>query len=90
MIQVNRSLDSKVSFLGFRGIYLLLMALWILVALVILFICLSCNVPAVIMMLILLSSTFTVALYLAICSREENILEKKVCKKRLNYYLCKR
>ena len=90
MIKVNRSLDSKVTFLGFKGIYLLLFAIWVLVAFGILILCLNYKVPAIIMMVIEISTTVTVVSKLSRASQNSNILEKKVCSKRLNYYICKR
>ena len=90
MVKVNRSLDSTVTFLGFKGIYLLLLVLWSLVALGILILCLNYNVPTILMMLIETGSTVAVVFQLARASKGGNILEKKVCSKSLNYYICKR
>lgn len=90
MIKVNRSLDSKVTFLGFKGIYLLLFALWVLVAFGILALCLKLKLPAILMMAIEAGTTTIVVTRLARASQDKNILEKKVCSKRLNYFICKR
>ena len=83
-------MDSTVTFLGFKGIYLLLLVLWSLVALGILILCLNYNVPTILMMLIETGSTVAVVFQLARASKGSNILEKKVCSKSLNYYICKR
>ena len=42
------------------------------------------------MMLIETGSTVAVVFQLARASKGSNILEKKVCSKSLNYYICKR
>lgn len=41
-------------------------------------------------MVIEISTTVTVVSKLSRASQNSNILEKKVCSKRLNYYICKR
>lgn len=90
MKRVNRSLDSKVTCLRMEGIYILLFGLWIFLALMIMFVCLKLNIPPLVMMLILFSSTIAVVIHLVNASERGDILKKKATSKRLNYYICKR
>lgn len=89
-MDVNKSLDSNVSWMKIEGIYLLLLALWIVMALIITFICLAANVPSILMLAILCSSTTAVVLYLMSASAKGKAATKIASKRKMNYYICRR
>ena len=90
MVEVNKSLDSKVSCMKIEGIYLLLLALWLVMALIITFICLSAEVPSILMLAILCSSTTGVVLYLINASANGKAASKIASKRKMDYYICRR
>lgn len=89
-MEVNKSLDSKVSWMRIEGTYLLFLALWIVIALIITFMCLSANIPAILMLAILCSSTTAVVLYLMSASAKGKAATKIASKRKMNYYICRR
>lgn len=90
MVEVNKSLDSRVCCFMIEGIYLLYLALWILCCAVMCFVCLSSDIPAWITTPLLCISSAVVTLLLIRASVRGDKSAKISSKSKLNYYICRR
>ena len=91
MTEINKSPDSSVECLGIKGIYIIILAIYIVIAFVSIFIMLYNDVPLWITLGILCPTTAFVIFYLIrLSSKGKNLLTKLRCKPLMNYFITHR
>lgn len=87
MIINNKALDSTVSCLGIKGIYLIILALCALMELGLVFLFLTLNMPLLITLVTVCGTTSAVVAYLLYASKNGKSFDKMRSKRQMTFYI---